>query len=199
MLGTALVRGCWKPHANIHPEGRLPYTNAANCWHHLKTKTLFLALGIRAVKDQCFRPMWSSMKIRANVHSSLAPSPIRMQLTAPFCLPCLYWSSGVHFPIWLEESWQDAVRLALALGVPATAVVNSYQEVYWEHSYLIRCVVERELVWLPAHWELQQAPPFASPVKLYQDFLLPPHHPAHGRFPGALDGLLRHRRCHWSI
>lgn len=38
------------------------------------------------------------------------------------------------------------MRLALALGVPVAAIVNSYQEVYGEHSYFIRCMVERELV-----------------------------------------------------
>lgn len=83
---------------------------------------------------------------------------------------------SVHVPMQLHRSLARFHEAwPLALGVLATAILKSYQEVDWKHSHFLRCIAERELVWLPTHWNFQQTSPFVLLVKFYQKFLFCPH------------------------
>lgn len=197
---------CWK-HAMwlVTLKEGLLHASAANCWHHLKTKTFFSAWCVELWRTNHFWPIWflneDSTYKYSFIPGTIAHQDAAMSVLWTTCCPfpppaALSVLGGLSIsPSDCIGAWQDLMRLGLlALGVLVRTFLKSYQEIYWKHGHFTRCMVQRELVWLPSHWGFQQPPPFALLVKSYEDFLLCPHSPGHRYSPGILHSLLVHQR-----
>lgn len=179
MLGTVRLRVVRKRHRGLFtPKEGLLHASTANCGHHLKTKTFFSALGVELWRTNRFWPLWF-LNEDSSYRCSFIPGTIAHQDGAMSVL----WTTCCPFPpplalavLWCLSispsdctgAWQDLMRLGLlVLRVLVRAILKSYQELYWKHGHFIRCVVQRDLVWLPSHWDVQQPPSLAVLVKSY--------------------------------
>lgn len=200
----------WKHDVNSHTEGRPLQTHAANCWHHLKTKSLFLALGLELWRTNLFGPIWflhegsykysfilSTIAHWGSAHAVNNSGPL---FTFSGSIGALV---SVHVPTQLHRGlarFHEAWPLALGGSCYSHSQVLPSS---WLKTQPLSKVHSRKTTGL-----LTNSLEFSAnlfPLSCWYNSIrsfysvLTSHFHALRFFPGALYGLMVHHRCHGNI